>query len=114
MMAWRLGVDLPPCDQRRVLAQFIHRSTCSYQPRRLYASLESCWCADCTDAAIDTETGEDIRPLHIQNPGTSRCECAVCVAARLPRRQIIAGPVGIAWVNEYGLTQKFTNTIKCF
>ena len=83
-------------------------------PRMKCLETEDCWCAECTDAAIDPETGADIRLLHIQNPGTSHCECAVCVAARLPRRQIIAGPVDIAWIFENGLVQKLTASVRCF
>lgn len=64
---------------------------------------EDCWCAACTDRAIDPETGADIRPDAIKYP-----------ALRAAEKQRSAGPVDIAWVFEYGMEEKLSASVRCF
>ena len=59
---------------------------------------EDCWCANCTDAAIDRETGADIRPIAVKTPSA----------------RTVSGPVDIAWIFENGLEQKLSVSVRCF
>lgn len=58
---------------------------------------EDCWCRECTDRAIDPDTGADIRQKEIKNQSKQR-----------------RGPIDVAWIFENGLEQKLSAAIRCF